>query len=277
MKILRWAGGKTRLLPQLLPYLDRFGVDERGLVEPFAGSLAVGFACKLGTLRAAADSCWPLVDTYKGVVEDPERVAVLLRNLTEDGRDNYYNVRDWFNARLRGGRAAVSDHPQLAAAFIYLNRAGFNGLYRVNKAGLFNVPVGRGLLSMPDEIDVLEAAETLRGVTFFDRYVQAMTWSAEQDSKPVVYLDPPFRGTFSAYGTEVFDDVDRKALALRAAQLAQQGHPVLLNETPCGANRSLYSPGNPKYAEFEVQRTISAGEKKKASVGLWIWEPRCSL
>jgi DNA adenine methylase len=134
--ILKWAGGKGRLLPQLLPLLPPDAQTHR-YIEPFVGAGALFF--KLAPERAIlGDANSELITVYtavKGCVEELianlERLAVL-----HAGQDSYYAARDRFNA----GAMSLC---QRAALFIYLNRTCFNGLYRVNKAGSFNVPYGR--------------------------------------------------------------------------------------------------------------------------------------
>ena len=137
--IVKWAGGKGRLLPQLLPLLPR-RVGGMRHVEPFMGGASLFFACRpsraiLGDINAT------LVAAHAMVRDRPDAVIRALRPLARahtDGTDAYYRARDRFNA-MRDRRIG----PTQAARFLYLNRTGFNGLYRVNRRGEFNVPRGR--------------------------------------------------------------------------------------------------------------------------------------
>ena len=150
--LLKWVGGKR----QLLPALRRFYPREFGAyIEPFFGSGAVFFDLwereRLAGHRVLLiDSNPDLIGCYETVRDRPDAVASALEELAEgyarDGRAHYYVVRDvMFNPlraeRRMNGRIAYT--PDLAAMLIYLNRTGFNGLFRVNSSGGFNVPAGR--------------------------------------------------------------------------------------------------------------------------------------
>ncbi len=151
--LLKWAGGKRQLLPQLRRfYPHTFG----RYIEPFLGSGAVFFdLCRAGRLwnhdAVLIDSNTDLIGCYEVVRDRPDEVARELDALAEahamDGRAHYYTIRDvQFNplrARLRQADGQIAYTAQLAAMLIYLNRTGFNGLFRVNARGAYNVPAGR--------------------------------------------------------------------------------------------------------------------------------------
>ena len=151
--LLKWAGGKRQLLPQLRRfYPAAFG----RYIEPFFGSGAVFFDLYAsGRLRGHAailtDANADLIGCYEAVRDAPDAVADALDTLAEsharDERSHYYAVRDERFNPLRDARrtsdGGIAYTPELAAMFIYLNRTGFNGLFRVNGRGAFNVPLGR--------------------------------------------------------------------------------------------------------------------------------------
>ncbi len=151
--LLKWAGGKRQLLPQLRRhYPSVFG----RYIEPFFGSGAVFFdlhgAGRLcGHDVLLIDSNADLIGCYETVRDSPDEVGRELDGLAEaharDGRAHYYEIRDArFNPlrdELRQGDGRIAYTPALAAMLIYLNRTGFNGLFRVNARGAFNVPAGR--------------------------------------------------------------------------------------------------------------------------------------
>jgi DNA adenine methylase len=151
--LLKWAGGKRQLLPALRTFYPTvFG----SYIEPFFGSGAVFFDLwRLGRLHRRRvlliDSNPDLIGCYQAVCDHADQVAAELDRLAEGHarheRDHYYSVRDdQFNV-LRASRrrpdGSIAYTPALAAMLIYLNRTGFNGLFRVNASGAFNVPVGR--------------------------------------------------------------------------------------------------------------------------------------
>ena len=143
--IIKWAGGKTRLLPELLTRLPRWAPGR--YFEPFAGGAALFF--RLGPRNATlADANADLIAMYRSVQTDVEQVIKCLHQhkrehevarTSVDGENTYYyRVRElWNNPRVSW---LPSQH---AAAFIYLNKTCFNGLWRVNSKGEFNVPAGK--------------------------------------------------------------------------------------------------------------------------------------
>ena len=151
--LLKWVGGKR----QLLPALRRFYPPQfEAYIEPFFGSGAVFFDLwEQGRLTGhpivLIDSNPDLIGCYEAVRDTPDAVAHELDGLAEaharDGRVQYYRVRDeQFNpmrAARRTPEGRIAYTPALAAMLIYLNRTGFNGLFRVNASGAFNVPAGR--------------------------------------------------------------------------------------------------------------------------------------
>jgi DNA adenine methylase len=151
--LLKWVGGKRQLLPHLRRfYPPRF----TRYIEPFFGSGAVFFDLRqAGHLDdrevVLIDSNSDLIGCYERVRDDPDAVAAALDGLADaharEGQAHYYQVRDdRFNPlrhRLRREDGRIDYTPDLAAMLIYLNRTGFNGLFRVNASGEFNVPAGR--------------------------------------------------------------------------------------------------------------------------------------
>jgi len=126
---LRWAGSKRKLLPQLLEFTPK---DYGRYVEPFAGSACLFFHLK-PRKALLGDINHDLIRTYLEVKYRVKEVVAELEKLN-CSKENYYRIRAWQSERLSG--------PRQAARFIYLNRFCFNGLYRTNKTGQFNVPYG---------------------------------------------------------------------------------------------------------------------------------------
>ena len=140
---LRWVGSKRRLLPQLAPHLpNAFGTYH----EPFLGAGSLFLSLSPSTARIG-DTCSPLIDTWRAVASDPEAVFAAATKWSLD-EATFYAVR-----ALR-----LSDPIELAGRFIYLNRGAFNGLYRENLRGEFNVPWGRPKTDTIVDLEVLRAA-----------------------------------------------------------------------------------------------------------------------
>jgi DNA adenine methylase len=254
---LKWAGGKRQLLPQL----RRFYPDTiRRFVEPFLGSGAVFFdlssSDKLGDAAVLlADDNPDLVGTYLRVADSTDALLVALRRLAtahaRADRTYYYGVRDLaFNPtraqwRAAGGRA--DDYPvKLAAMLIYLNRTGYNGLFRVNREGNFNVPAGRyDAPTIVHEERLRLAALALRGP---DVRVTCATFDdtlAQVESGDFVYLDPPYAplsltSNFRSYTAHGFAVGDQERLRDAVVRAARQGALILLSNSTAPAVMHLY-------------------------------------
>ncbi len=243
---LKWAGGKRQLLPQLRRFVPaRFGTYH----EPFLGSGALFFdLSRTDELQRArlTDTNADLIGCYTAVRRSTDDVIDHLHAFAEGHRQtgsaHYYAVRGWFNETIAAWRAsgAVTDaYPaRLGAAFVYLNRTGFNGLFRMNGRGQFNVPAGR--YSNPricDEPTLRAAARALSlpGVTLAHApWEHVLDEALEGD---FVYFDPPYAplsatARFTSYTAGGFTDADQRQLQRAVVALATRGcHVVLSNST----------------------------------------------
>lgn len=239
--IVKWVGGKSRLLPELLPRLPAdVGAEQRRHVEPFAGGAALFFA-RQPKRALLCDVNADLINTYDAVREDVAAVMVVLAGLAvrhaSDPSRTYCAVRDDFNAR----RALRLER---AAQFIYLNKTCFNGLYRVNRRGDFNVPVGS--YTKPTILDVagLEAA----AIALRSAELRCQSFDALLDDVgpgDFVYLDPPYQPTsstsnFTAYAAGGFSAADHGRLARVFDLLTQREIPALMSNSDTPLVRQLY-------------------------------------
>jgi DNA adenine methylase len=255
--ILKWAGGKRQLLPELRNfYPARF----TRYFEPFLGSGAVfvdlhnaglleGREVRLSDVNADIIGC------YRAVRDEPDEVISALRThewrYRSHGAAHFYDVRDrLFNPERRNVHRASNPveayTAQLAAMLIFLNRTGFNGLFRVNARGEFNVPAGRHQKpTICDEPNLRALGKALRraGVALrvcgFDRALE----DAGRDD--FVYLDPPYAplsGTsrFTSYTSGGFDADQQKLLQRTVIDLARRGTRVLLSNSAAPQIRALY-------------------------------------
>jgi DNA adenine methylase len=248
--LLKWAGGKR----QLLPVLRRFyPATFKRYWEPFLGSGAVFFdLCARGLLddRGATliDRNLDLIACYRAVRDCPDEVIGELMRLARDherrGAAAYYDVRDnVFNtqrAALRGSThgGPLTYTPALAAMFIYLNRTGYNGLFRLNASGEFNVPAGR--YTNPricDEQNLRRVSDALGrpGVALEQQRFEAVVDSAEAGD--FLYVDPPYAplsttARFTSYTAEGFGRGEQERLRDVVVTLARRGcHVVMSNST----------------------------------------------
>ena len=259
---LKWAGGKRQLLPQLARFQPAsFGA----YCEPFLGSGALFFDLhSRGVLEdrrvVLLDNNADLIGSFLSVRNEVPRVIRSLRRLAEahalDPSGSYYRVRDQrFNpARRRlseqdgdGARRSERFTPALAAMLIYLNHTGFNGLFRLNASGGFNVPAGRYANPRICDADNLRAASSALsrpGVEVREnRFESVCEWARAGD---FLYFDPPYAPTsatssFTAYTPGGFSSDDQRRLQQIVVELARRGCHVLLSNSTAPEVTALYA------------------------------------
>jgi DNA adenine methylase len=251
--ILKWAGGKRQLLPALRRY---YPSEFQTYFEPFLGSAAVFLDLHnrrlLGRGARLSDSSADLIGCYVAVRDAVEEVIEELERLADGHRDrgpaHYYEVRGRFNPLRRELADTPSQYPPaLAAMLIYLNRTGYNGLFRLNARGEFNVPAGRY------ERPVICDADNLRLVSAALRQPSVRIETARFDvalagARPgdFVYLDPPYAPTsrtasFTSYTQGGFAAGDQARLQALVVGLAREGCRMLLSNSTAPAIRRLYA------------------------------------
>lgn len=208
--ILKWAGGKRWLVPQIRPIWMRF--QDRRLVEPFCGGLAITLA--LAPSRAWANDINPHLINFYNQVKQGLVVTIPMEN----DRELYYSHRARFNALIKNGGQDTTEAAQL---FYYLNRTGYNGLCRFNKSGQFNVPFGRyKTINYARDFAEYEGAFSQWEFTCMD--FEALNLSDDD----FVYADPPYDVEFTKYAKDDFRWEDQVRLA---EWLAQHKGPVVLS------------------------------------------------
>lgn len=282
---VKWAGGKGSLIPQLnnfYPYELKNGIIER-YIEPFVGGGAVliDILQKYDVQEAYAfDINIDLINSYNVIKNNVEDLITNLKQmeteylqLEQEERKNYfYNKRDEYNNyRLEG----IEQNIQRAAQFIYLNRTCFNGLYRVNKAGKFNVPMGNYKNpTICDEENLRNLSELIQNVQFqYGDYRRSMEYVTENT---FVYFDPPYRplnvtSGFTSYTKEDFNDDNQRELAEFYRELNEQNAKLMLsNSNPKNTNKedtffdNIYQGFN--IDEIYASRMINANSKGRGKI-----------
>ncbi|EEY6212613.1 Dam family site-specific DNA-(adenine-N6)-methyltransferase [Escherichia coli] len=252
--ILKWAGNKTAIMPELKKYLP---AGPR-LVEPFAGSCAVMMETDYPSYLVA-DINPDLINLYKKVAADCESFISRARVLFEIANREvaYYNIRQEFNCSTE-----ITDFMK-AVYFLYLNRHGYRGLCRYNKSGHFNIPYGNYKNPYFPEKELRTFAEKAQRATFicasFDETL-AMLKAGD-----VVYCDPPYDGTFSGYHTDGFTEDDQYHLASVLEHRSSEGHPVIVSNSDTSLIRSLYRNFTHHYIKVKRSIGVAAGEGKDLS------------
>jgi DNA adenine methylase len=270
--LLKWAGGKRQLLPVLRRhYPDRFD----RYIEPFVGSGAVFFdlsaAGRLaGRIVRLVDLNPDLIGCYRVVRDQAGEVIAALERLEKEHRVRgdacYYDVRDGrFNpARAAmGGEIATAYTPELAAMFIYLNRTGFNGLFRLNRHGAFNVPAGRYAnprICDADHVCAVARAFTTGHVTIdCGAFEETLAGAGAGD---FVYCDPPYAplsatARFAHYTAGGFTARDQVRLQEAVIGAARRGALVMVSNSTAPEIEAAYGSRAARLAGIRMQRVAA--------------------
>lgn len=254
---LRWAGGKRRLVPYLLHALPS-RIRERKYHEVFvgAGSLFLAVQPRKAVL---SDANGHLIACYEWIRKSPDLVASYLQqHLTRNSKKHYYEVRDLYN---ESGPSAAQ-----AARFVYLNKACFNGIFRVNMKGEFNVPYGyKEPPLIPTRGELRSVSELLKGSTLHARPFESALEAVGKDD--FAYLDPPYpplNGTsyFTHYTAERFGELDQRTLATAVKDLHKRGAKFMMSNADTEMIREIYADDHFHFLEVSVTRYVTCKAKK---------------
>lgn len=258
---LKWAGGKRQLLPRILGLAP---ARIETYYEPFVGGGAVFFALAAAQRFARAvlgDANPELVNCYLTVRDDVEKVITELQK-HRNTPDDYYRVR-------RRNPAKLTDAAR-AARVIYLNRCGYNGLYRVNSGGQFNVPFGRYLRPKICDVPRLRAASrALQGTTIVCGDFREVLDAERPGPEDFVYLDPPYvpisrTASFTAYARRAFGPDNQRRLAEALGSLSRERVPAVLSNSYCTATLRLYE--GLKHQKVPARRAINSVGQRRGPV-----------
>jgi len=253
---LKWVGGKTQLLPSLLEMIpERTGAYH----EPFVGGGALFFelAPKQATL---SDLNQELIDCYQAIRDSVDEVIEILKTHRYE-KEYFYQVRAVDPWQL--------SPTERAARMIYLNRAGFNGLYRVNSKGQFNVPFGRYTNpTLCDEPNLKACSKRLQGVALRCEPFEAVLTRAKRGD--LVYFDPPYipvsnTAYFTAYEKSGFGMDRQERLAQVFDELAERGVFVVLSNADVEWMWSRYEEHHIR--PIKASRNVNSKADKRGPVG----------
>jgi DNA adenine methylase len=259
---VKWVGGKGQLLSELLGYIPK---SFKNYHEPFVGGGAVFFALhRAGRLNGKkvflSDINQELITTYKAIRDDVEGVIKCLSKHKYE-RDYYYEIRALDIKSL--------SNIEMAARMIFLNKAGFNGLYRLNSKGIFNVPFGRYKNPTICDRDNLRAvSKALQGVELLNQsYDQTLKLAK---SKDVVYFDPPYvplsdTANFTSYTSKGFDLGDQENLSSVFKALGEKKVHAILSNSDTPWVRKQYK--GHKKVSVQVSRSVNSKADKRGPVG----------
>lgn len=254
------------MLPQYAPYFP--AVHMGAYVEPMCGSaaLALEWSHRWQGSVHLSDSNMELMQTFQLLKVDAQHVCDVLSTYVDyynsqcdqDRQFHFYEwVRSELNRRPAGAKIVTHTH---AAQFIFLNRTGFNGLYRVNAKGVYNVPFGK-IHRLPNGL--IGAVNKVGADLALDRYhvhqAKDFTWVDEVDwpEGTIFYFDPPFDGAFNGYTSGGFSDADQYRLRNLAEDLIARGTTVYVANSDTPFIRGLYNGHEFEIIGLQGRRSIS--------------------
>lgn len=253
---VKWAGGKRQLLPQIK---ERMPEKYNHYYEPFVGGGAVIFEL-LPANALINDINKALINVYRQICNVPEAflqaVNKLDKEMWEDGKEYYYLLRDHYNDKLMKAEFDV----ELAALFVFINKHCFNGLYRVNVKGLFNVPYNNSRIASVDEKAILEISKYLQDVVIMDGDFETACKGAKNGD--FVFIDSPYAplnpASFESYTKEGFDIESHQRLANLFHKLTAKGCYCMLTNHNTELINELYGGKNYRMDVVSVKRMINS-------------------
>lgn len=257
---MKWAGGKRQLLPQIK---ERMPEKYNNYYEPFVGGGAVTFEL-LPANALINDINKALINAYKQICNVPEafleavtRLDTEMGNRTEIlGKEYYYSLREHYNDKLMKAEYDV----ELAALFVFLNKHCFNGLYRVNGKGLFNVPYNNNRRASVDENVIKNISEYLQGITITAGDFEKACADAQKGD--FIFLDSPYAPlnptSFESYTKEGFDIESHRRLAKLYEELTVRGCYCMLTNHNTELINELYGNKGYKIDVVNVKRMINS-------------------
>jgi DNA adenine methylase len=265
--LLRWAGGKRKLAPTICDLFPaEFWSGPGRYFEPFVGGAAV--AIEIAKRRSSkefylSDSNEDLINLYKTVQSEPEKLITYISNQEfSNTSDCYYKVRS----------TAETDPIARAARTLFLNATCFNGLYRTNAAGGFNVPFGQ--LANPDfrktEL-IIELSTFLKDAVFSTQNFDEFLDLHQPIKGDVVYLDPPYvplssTASFTAYAKAGFGLDDQKHLAKVIHRLVENDVSVILSNSYTDLTMGIFAGTGLRFFKVSMMRSIAAKAQSRNSV-----------
>ena len=259
--VIKWAGGKRQLLSEISSRLpNKF----RNYYEPFFGGGALFFYL-LPERALINDFNSQLVNVYRQIKSSPDEVISYLmifqdcyNALTNDSDKTafYFQKRDDFNSFILNDTFTVES----ASLFIFLNKAGYNGLYRVNRRGLFNVPPAhRKTLNVCEPENIYAVSNLLQNCKIKQGDFEEACSEAGCDD--FVFFDSPYYDTFDSYQTGGFSDSDHIRLFKLFKKLSAAGTYCVLTNNDCNFIKNLYADFNVDVVQ--VKRMINCNSQKR--------------
>lgn len=268
--IIKWAGGKRQIMSALL---QQFPEEFNDYYEPFVGGGSVFMElCNRGILNDSknvylSDLMSPLISMYNVIREYCQQLLLeLSRDVYMNERERYDEMKKLYNTLKDITEGDAEQCVQLVALFIYLNKTGFNGLYRENLSGKYNVPFGKQ--KNPTIISETSAKELSEFLKKDNVHIKCASYEHIEEtvkSGDFVYLDPPYYSTFTQYTNSRFEKEQQIQLKAFFQVLSDKGCRVALSNSDHPFIRELYLQlPRVRIIEIDVKRVInSKGQDRK--------------
>lgn len=258
---VKWAGGKRQLLPQIK---ERMPKTYKNYYEPFVGGGAVTFEL-LPENAVINDINKSLINAYRQICHEPEAFLQMIHKLDsqmwEDGKEYYYLIREHYNNKMMKEEYDV----ELAAMFVFINKHCFNGLYRVNGKGLFNVPYNNSRKASVEDAVIMEISKYLKSVTILEGDFERACKNASKED--FVFIDSPYAplnpSSFESYTKEGFDIQSHRRLAKLFDDLTARGCYCMLTNHNTELINELYGNKGYKIDVVSVKRLINSDASKR--------------
>ncbi len=264
--IMKWAGGKRKLLTEIKSVINEEELKSHRLFEPFIGGGALSFDIS-NPKTTINDINAELINVYIQIRDNPQQLVELLKeHKSKNSHDYYYEIRNMDRQESFNSKPVV----EKAARTIYLNRVCYNGLYRVDSKGHFNVPYGR--YTNPEivfEAKIFELSSFLKkdGViilcTDFEKAIK------EAERGDLIYFDPPYdyeENGFTSYTKNGFTKEDLKRLKKECDNLISKGCNIIVSNNDTSFVNKLFSDDAYKIKHIYASRMINCDGKKRQAV-----------
>jgi len=273
--IIKWTGGKSRLINQIRPFFNKsiFEEDSNVYIEPFAGSFAMALYLKKKKM-ILNDKNIKLMNFFEQVKIRPRKLLNKINKIIDESESRndkevfYYEKREFYNKLIlvKGNSITV------AALFWYLNKTGFNGMYRETASGKFNIPFGKRLCPRPDVQKFSDVSCAIKNAVLLHKPFKSVCAMAKQND--IVYLDPPYipvskTSSFSSYLRYGFGIEDHKILCDEMKKMSNSGVYIVMSNSFCDMTEQIYSvlkKDGFTFHEIEATRLISGKSQGRGKI-----------
>lgn len=259
---VRWAGGKTWLIPHVPQLLGNVHIEHYH--EPFLGGGAIFFSLEHSKKSYLSDANPHLINTYIQVRDNPEKLISIFRQFSNTESD-YYQIRS---------EITKDNTVENAARFLFLNQTSYNGLYRVNREGRYNVPYGFRKAWEYDVARIRAASAKLQNTRISTGDFESNKYRIKEND--LVFLDPPYtvshnNNGFIAYNQKLFSLEDQKRLKRFIEYIKHKGAYYILTNAAHKTILEIFLTENDRLVEFQRNSLIGGKNAKRTAISEYIF------